>query len=305
MTETWNDILGYFAKYPGVQYFFIALVIFGLAILLSKVLRNAMNRYMKRSSKTLNVDPTKFSFFKNALRFIIFLVAGMIVFYSIPPLRSLGVTLFAGAGIITAILAFASQAAFSNIISGIFIVIFQPFRVGDLIKIGEIHAGKVVDITLRHTVINNFENRRIIIPNSIISSETIINSTIDDLVVCAFIEIGISYDSDVNLAMEIMREEAMKHPNCIDNRSEESIELGDPQVVVRVLSFGDSSVNLRAWAWAEDSGKAFVMKCDLLKSIKERFDSEGVEIPFPYRTLVFKNQADKDTLDNQYEDTKD
>lgn len=59
---------------------------------------------------------------------------------------------------------------------------------------------------------------------------------------------------------------------------------------MRVMGFSDSSVNLRAWVWAEDAPKGFVMSKDLNKSVKERFDKEGVEIPFPYRTLDFKDQ---------------
>jgi small conductance mechanosensitive channel len=60
-------------------------------------------------------------------------------------------------------------------------------------------------------------------------------------------------------------------------------------VPVRVLSLGDFSVNLRAWAWTQNSADGFVLTCDLTESIKKRFDAEGIEIPFPYRTLVYKN----------------
>nr|NQU94255.1 mechanosensitive ion channel family protein [Bacteroidota bacterium] len=303
MAKIRNNLIDFFSRYPEVKYFIIAVVVFLIAVLISNMLRSAMNRYLNKSTRKLDLDPTKVSFFKNAASFIIFLVAGIIVFYSIPPLRALGLTLFAGAGIFTAILALASQQAFSNIISGIFIVIFQPYRVGDVIKVGELHMGKVMDITLRHTVINNFENRRIIIPNTVISSETIVNSSIDEPEICSFIEVGISYDSDIDLAMKIMQEEALRHPSCIDKRTAEDKSKGLPVVAVRLLSYGDSSINLRAWVWAEDTAKAFLMKCDLLKSIKDRFDAEGVEIPFPYRTIVFKNDLPKNVKSENNENT--
>jgi small-conductance mechanosensitive channel len=61
---------------------------------------------------------------------------------------------------------------------------------------------------------------------------------------------------------------------------------------------GESSVNLRAWSWAENPQDAFFMGCDLLESIKKRFDAEGVEIPFPHRTLVYKDQMNKSSADN-------
>ena len=203
--------------------------------------------------------------------------------------------LFAGAGIMMAILGFAAQQAFSNIISGIFIVIFKPFRVGDLIKVGSLEYGFVEDITLRHTVITNFQNKRIIIPNSIISAETIVNDTIEDTKVCRWIEIGISYDSDIDHATSIIQEEAIKHPRCIDVRTQKEKEKGVPQVIVRQISFGDFSINLRAFVWTKTSIEAYQMHSDLNQSIKKRFDKEGIEIPFPYRTIVYK----KDLSENR------
>ena len=220
-------------------------------------------------------------------------MAGVLIIYRLPGGKALAVSLFAGAGIFAAIVGFASQQAFSNIVGGIFIVIFKPFRVDDLIQVGADRMGFVVDITLRHTVIRDFNNRRIIIPNSVISAETVLNFTIEDQKICRWVEIGISYDSDINLAKKIMQEEALKHPLLIDNRTEEDIAEGKPQVDVRVIGFGDSSVNLRAWIWANSNGEAFAIHTDLNESIKARFDAEGIEIPFPYRTLVYKDAPGK------------
>lgn len=198
--------------------------------------------------------------------------------------------MFASAGIFAAIIGLASQQAFSNIFGGIFIVIFKPFRVNDVIKVGTQNWGIVEDITIRHTVIKSFENQRYIIPNSTMSSETILNSSIDDPKTCVSLEMGISYDSDVDLAMKIMKEEAIAHEECLDNRSTEDKMNDEEQVITRLISFGDSSVNIRAYVWANDPIKGFVMKTDLYKSIKKRFDESGIEIPFPHRTLVYKNE---------------
>lgn len=265
-------------------------IIIIVAFIIDKVLRFLLGKYIERSSRTLNVDPTRYRFLKNAQRAIIMILALVLIFQSIPSLRNLGLSIFAGAGIFAAIIGFASQQAFSNIISGIFIVISKPFRVGDVIEIGELHSGIVEDITLRHTVIRNYENRMIIVPNSVISAQTIENSSIIDSKIRNFLFIGISYDSNIEKAISIIQKEAVKHPNFIDNRTEEEQAMGIHPVIVRVLGFGDSSVNLRASVWTQDSPSGFVLKCDLNKSIKERFDSEGIEIPFPYRTIVYKNE---------------
>lgn len=272
-----------------IEYVVVPLIILLIAFILAKVVRALLNKFVKGASTKLNVDPTKYNFLKNAVSFIIFILATIVIFQTIPALRAYGVTLFASAGVLAAIVGFASQSAFSNIISGIFIVIFKPFRVGDLISIGDLHTGEVEDITLRHTIIKNFENRRIVIPNSIISEQTITNSTLTDDKTCMFVTMSISYDSDIDLAMKIMQEEALAHPSHIDNRTPEDIEKGTQDVLVRLINFGDSSVNLRASVWAKHPVEGFAMKCDLHKSIKEKFDRAGIEIPYPYRTIVYKD----------------
>lgn len=279
-----------FLALPYVKYSFITLATLLVAFVISKTLRILIDRFIKLSSKKLRVDHTQFNFLKNAVTFFVFLAAIIFIFYSIPKLKTLSITMFAGAGILTAIALFASQQAFANIVSGVFIVIFKPFRVNDLVDVGTQSKGRVEDITLRHTVIRNFENRRMIIPNSVISSEILVNSNIVDETICNFLDIGVSYDSDLDKAMEIIRNTAMAHPNYIDNRSPEEKKNGTPPVVVRVLGFGDSSVNLRAFVWTSDHSNGYVLKTDLYKSIKEAFDKQGIEIPFPYRTIVYKNK---------------
>ncbi len=269
--------------------FVVSIII--IALILLRVLRFLLNRFLMRSSEQLRVDPTHYHFLKNALSFIVFLVALIVILYGIPEFKQLGLSLFAGAGIIAAIIGFASQAAFSNIISGIFIVIFKPFRVGDVVQVGDTRTGTIEDITLRHTVIRNFENRRFIIPNSMISEDVILNSSITDEKIANFVIVGISYDSNIDTAMQIMTDEAMAHPLLLDNRSDEDIQNGAPVVVMRVVSLSDSSVDIRATCWTKDFMDGFVLKTDLFKSIKQRFDREGIEIPFPHRTIVMKKDG--------------
>lgn len=186
------------------------------------------------------------------------------------------------------IIGVASQEALSNLIGGIFIIVFKPFKIGDTVKVTDTMVGRVTDITLRHTVIRNFENKMIVIPNAIMNKEKLINYDLGELKCCERIEIGISYDSDVVLAKTIMREECEKHPLIFDNRTEIDIQDGKPMVKTALTELNDSSVTIRAWAWAKDFSDSFQIKIDVLESIKMRFDQEGIEIPFPYRTIVMK-----------------
>ena len=271
-----------------LSYFLLVAITLAIAIVLSMILRKILSVFISRYASKLRTDPTNFSFIKNSVGFIIYTGAIIFIFLKIPYLKSLGTALFAGAGILTVVIGFASQKAFANIISGIFILIFKPFKISDIIEFKDGQKGTVEEITLRHTLIKDYENRRIIIPNSIISEETIINSNIQDEKIRKHIEISISYDSNIDKAMDILRDEAEKHPLLIDNRTAENIENNEPLVVTRVIALSDYSVDLKAYVWTAGNDNAFILKCDLLKSVKERFDREGIEIPFPYRTIVYK-----------------
>ena len=275
-------------------YYFGALILGTLlvAIVLSIVFNRLMKLFITKYSERLKVDPTNFSFLKNSVSFIIFSIAIIFIFLKIPYLRSLGTALFAGAGVMVVIVGFASQKAFSNIISGIFILIFKPFRVNDMIEFLDGTRGIVEEITLRHTVIRNFENRRIIIPNGNISEDTIINSTITDAKIRRHITYGISYDSNIDKAVSIIQEESMKHPNFIDNRTAKEKQDSVPPVLVRLVALADFSVQLKAYVWSNSHAESWALQCDVMKSVFERFNKEGIEVPFPYRTIVYKKDIE-------------
>lgn len=245
-------------------------------------------RVIKREIKKLAADPTSYQFIRHFLTAIIYLIGIGWALLTLPNMKTVAHTLLAGAGVVTLVAGLASQQALSNITSGLFLVIFKPFRVNDRIRFRDTFTGTVEDITLRHTIIRDLENNRIVVPNSVISSEVLINLHLGDSRVCKIIEVGISYSSDTNLAQKIIREEVEKHPLSLDIRSPEDIKEGVEQVQVRVVGLGASSVNLRTWAWAKDTASGFVLNCDLLKNIKERFDAEGIEIPYSYQNIIIK-----------------
>ncbi len=268
------------------QHLVIFIASLAATLILAWLFNRLFSRFIKRSSILINNDPTNYQFLKHFISAIIYIVGLGVAVYSIPPLRNIATPLLGGAGILAVAIGFASQNALSNLISGVFIIMFKPFRVNDRLRIRDTLAGIVEDITLRHTVIRDFENRRIIVPNSVMNQEIIINADFNDDHICRWVDIGIGYSSDIDLAKNIMREEAEKHPLHIDIRKPEEVAQGKPDVVVRVILLGEYAVQLRAYVWADNQANAFVMGCDLLESIKKRFDDEGIEIPFPYRNII-------------------
>lgn len=281
----------------GLKYWIVVVGVMVLAYFLSFVVRKLLARNIRKKSEQLKEDPTKFVFLKNSSFFIIFTIALIVIFLLTPGLKDIGKGLFAGAGILAATIGFASQKVFANILSGIFILIFKPFSVRDTIELRSDNLkGVVEEVTLRHTVIRDYENRRIIIPNSLISETTLINSSIVEERIKKHIEFGISYDSDIDLAKQIIQDEILKHPLFLDHRDEKEKKESGPGVLMRVVALSDFSVIIRSYVWTNTNDDAFSLQCDVLESVKKRFDREGVEIPFPYRTLVDKKDLKKNAI---------
>jgi small-conductance mechanosensitive channel len=256
------------------------------AFALAYYARKGVSAFLHSTSQVLKVDPTNYSFLKNASGLVVFAGALLVMALFVPQLKTVGAGLFASAGIVAAIVGFASQQAFSNIVGGIFIVIFKPFRVGDYIEVGNTYGGNVEDITLRHTVLKDLQNKRIIIPNASISAQTILNNHIVDERIRRRLEYRIALDADVELASAILKEEILAHPNCIDGRTEQEKTEQVPEVIVRVTLIGDFFVTIMAYAWSENPAKSFDLSCDVNKSILRRFRENGIEIPVPHRKIV-------------------
>lgn len=267
-------------------------VILIMTIIVARVANYFMNKRILESIAWMNIEHMQHTFIKHFVLAIIYIVGIGLALYMLPGFHNLSVSILAGSGVFAVVLGFASQHALSNMVSGIFIILFKPFRVGDRIKLpGKNVWGVVEDITLRHTIIRTYENKRLVVPNSIISTEIIENSDLGEEKICRFIEIGISYDADIDKAMNIIEQESLNHKDTIDNRTPEEKIKGEPQVPVRLVSFGESSVNLRGWVWFKDWPTGYVAICDINKNIKQRFDKEGIEIPFPHRTVVYKEKG--------------
>ncbi len=253
----------------------------------SRLMRSVIVTYLKRS-KSDKYKNTSLQFLKNSIKFFIVLLALFYIIMTVPSLRSKATLIFSGAGILAAIIGFAAQAALSNLIAGVFIVIFKPFRVGDYIKLDEERIGIVQDITLRHTVINNFENKRLIIPNSIISTESVLNHTIEDSHILSFNNFKLGLFADLDVAKLIIEEEALKLEGVIDYRTPTEVLTATNQIETRVVDIQESYIHIRAYVWINDPFKEFKIKCALKESVHKRFVKEGIDLPIPLRK-VFSN----------------
>jgi len=143
-------------------------------------------------------------------------------------------------------------------------------------------------------VIRNFENKMIIIPNSIINKEKLVNYDLGELKCCEHIEMNISYDSDIDVAKKILQEECENHPLIHDNRTQLEKNDAKPIVKTALTKINDSSITIRAWAWSANFGDSFNLKCDVFESAKKSFENNGIELAFPTRTVYLKAENEQE-----------
>ncbi|MDG5760141.1 mechanosensitive ion channel family protein [Natronococcus sp. A-GB1] len=171
----------------------------------------------------------------------------------------------------------AMQNVISNFVAGIFIYADKPFRIGDWIEWdGGDYAGVVEDISLRVTRVRTFDNELLTVPNSALTGGVVKNPVDGDKLRLKFV-FGIGYDDDIQQATDIIVEEAKRHPDIMD----------DPEPAVRLTELNDSDVGLQSRIWISDPSRAdFVrIKGEFITAVKGRFDEEGIDIPYPVRTL--------------------
>ena len=120
------------------------------------------------------------------------------------------------------------------------------------------------------------------------NSSIIENADYADSKVCVFMQIGVTYESDIDLAKKLLTEEILRQPDFMDVRTPEQKAAGAPPVQVVVLELADSSVTLRASLWAKDNSTAFALKCSVLENIKKQYDQNGIDIAYPHMVIMQK-----------------
>lgn len=211
------------------------------------------------------------------------IVGVVLALEQLPGLENTFATILAGSGIAALGISLAAQESLGNVISGVSISASKPFEIGDRINMlnGNI-TGNIEDITLRHTVVRTFMNSRIIIPNSVINKEMIENSNIVEERASNFLDVTITYDSDMEAAMRIMAKVVAGHPNYIDVRPPEALE--QPIVPVFVRALGVFGVELRCSVWTGSIANNFSTCSEVRHQLKLEYDKAGIK--FATRALA-------------------
>ncbi|MCK0105837.1 mechanosensitive ion channel domain-containing protein [Marinobacter sp. S0848L] len=166
----------------------------------------------------------------------------------------------------------ALQGSLANFAGGVLILIFKPFKVGDVIE-AQGFLGSVREISILYTIVDTFDNRRIVIPNGDLSNSSLTNMSVYETRRCDM-TFGIGYDDDIDKAKAI----------CKRLIEEDERALKDPEPLIVVGGLGDSSVDLKVRAWTS-SADLWPFYWDMQERVKKAFDAEGISIPFPQRDV--------------------
>ncbi|SHG80212.1 mechanosensitive ion channel family protein [Halobaculum gomorrense] len=171
---------------------------------------------------------------------------------------------------------FAAQDLVGNFVAGVFIIKDKPFEVGDWIEWNG-NAGRVEDIDLRVSRVRTFDNERVTVPNGDLANNAITNPVAYDTLRQKFV-FGIGYDDDIDHATDCILEEAEGIDGILD----------DPAPSVRVTELGDSAVGLQSRFWIDEPDRSdFVrVRSAYVQAVKERFDEEGIDMPYVHRQLT-------------------
>ncbi|MGI6181053.1 MAG: mechanosensitive ion channel family protein [Agathobaculum sp.] len=262
-----------------------------VTLIASRLVNRLMCRLIERQKKINSGSATILAFFRYIAVAAVYF-AGFAVIVSNIPALSAGVNkVLAAGGILAVIGGLAAQEALGSVVSGLMILAFKPFVIGDVVRCVDTNiSGVIEEITLRHTAIRTYENKRVIVPNSVMNSAIVENADYADSRVCVFLEIGVTYESNVQLAKQLLAETVAAQPDYLDVRTPDQKAEGAPEVQVVVLALADSAVTLRASLWARDNATAFRLKCAVQEEILQVYERAGVEIAYPHMVVVPKQQ---------------
>ena len=267
-----------------------ALFLFIVLIVLLKVVDLCFSPFKRKGSMLA-------SFLKNCIKIFLVGTIGMRICSLIPIVSDFTSQIVLSSSLIVVVLGFVFQEGLANIVHGFILSVFRPFKIGDRIRItvdGEQITGYVREIGARHTVIQNVLNSsHVIIPNSKMDLCVIDNNYYDgNLFSSSFLDLAVTYDSDIERAIEIMAEETGAHPHVQFARMERHIE--EP-VSVMVRELGESAVYLRVPVVTKTVEENFAACSDLRRSLISRINDEpSVRFAYPHVVVAREKTDDQE-----------
>lgn len=274
---TWAAVKGWLRSDEGGIKWMWRLVSFTVILLITWILAGLISRLIKRwLDKSSRLSQLAEDLVARSIRNVLMLLGLLVAITSLgvnvgPLLAALGATGF--------IIGFALQGTLSNFASGLMILLNRPFDVGDVVVAGGV-SGTVSAMNLVSTTFATFDNQKIIVPNNEIWDNVITNVTARDTRRVDLV-FGVGYGDDLKRVEELLAEIVQAHPQV----------LNEPEPTIKVHELADSSVNFICRPWAK-TGDYWSVYWDILRTVKERFDDEGISIPYPQRDVHMHSSSE-------------
>ncbi len=261
------------------------LVEIGIFILIEIILNRMVNLAFRMMSKKHNTVHLRF--LKSAANFLVALIVVYCLAQQFEVTKDISRVLLQSSSLIVAIATFAAQQALSNVISGFSLSVSKPYNVDDKIKVVQgssvVAEGMVKDITIRHTVIRQFNGESCIVPNSVMDQAIITNTNYNGDI-GNFFEIEISYDSNIEEAMAVLQRLCIEHPLTL-NTSENG---------VFVKGYTQNGVVLKTTVWTKNLDHSFQACSDIRVKVLREFKTRNIQVPYQTVTVYSQGMAEKD-----------
>ena len=254
----------------------VSVLILSVTLAVSRIGVGLLNFWAEKQG----TDLPSTTIFVNLARIIIISVGVLII------LQSLGISitpLLTAMGVGGLAISLALKDTLSDFFAGLHILLSQKVKPGDFVELDSGHMGYVQNITWRHTTLMERTNNEVTVPNAKISAAIVKNYDKGDPSFSIRVAVGVSYESDLDHVIKITEEVASNVIAQIDGARK------DAPAVVRCFQFGPSSVDLKVYFRGKKYGDQHPIIDEFIRQIHKRFKSENIEIPFPIRTLIHKN----------------
>ena len=256
------------------------IITFLITVMIAKIFSTILEKLVDHAMKKDARASMPFKYLLKILRTVIYVIATFAILMNVKPLQSVSTAILGATSVMTVVVGLAAQETFGNFIAGFFIVIYQPFHVGDMVNLPEKNiSGTVIEITFRHTILNTVENTKIIVPNSTMNSAIVEDKAFGQKTYIRYLALSVAYHTDIDKLERVITDVVVNTDGVIDTRSAEAKEKNLP-INITVNEFLDSGIQIRFPFTTKSLGKSVETASKIRKALLVAFRENGIEIPY-------------------------
>lgn len=256
------------------------IITFLITVIIAKIFSTILEKLVDHAMKKDARASMPFKYLLKILRTVIYVIATFAILMNVKPLQSVSTAILGATSVMTVVVGLAAQETFGNFIAGFFIVIYQPFHVGDMVNLPEKNiSGTVIEITFRHTILNTVENTKIIVPNSTMNSAIVEDKAFGQKTYIRYLALSVAYNTDIDKLERVITDVVVNTDGVIDTRSAEAKEKNLP-INITVNEFLDSGIQIRFPFTTKSLGKSVETASKIRKALLVAFRENGIEIPY-------------------------